>query len=291
MLLGSYTTSEYATANRISAACERPRVLVLGSSRAREAIVMPLLREKFAPDVAPRQCRNYGLSSARGPEVYSVLKMLRDAGKMPDVLILGVTPFELAEHHDEPPIGYLLGVGDFFTNPVSMAKAKLIRAIPTACHALADRHIRTLWLREAIRLRGNAFDGLLGGLSNTQTTYIGSGQYAGKEHSLLTNPVSMRGTNGFMSIIELGGEYHYASSHIQCVINLLRMATECGCKTVVVELPVSRVLKDTYPSNMYKDFVNFYEYRCRLVGVPFIRLKDMGVEMGDDCMYDVSHLN
>ena len=294
---------QYLILNRITQVYERPRLLVLGSSRARESIIMPVLREQFAPNLSPRQCRNYGLPSARALELWHILRKLRDAGKTPDVLILAVTPFELGEYHDDPPVGLLMTFHDLLDAGVSLASQgetiepnagesprRAFRALPHVCQALADRHVRTLWLRQIVRLHGDAPSGMLGGLSKTQAR-CSAALVEGREPSLRTRAYSKIAVKGFAEQIDLGGRMSFANAQCECMIELLRLARECGCRTAVVELPVSRTLRNAYPQNIYEEFLQFFKERCERAGVPFIRLQDIGVVFDDDAMYDLGHVN
>lgn len=284
-------TFQYLMVSRITTVYEKPQVLVMGSSRVREAIVIPLLCEKLGlRGVSQAQCRNYGLPSARMSDLYALLKMLRRSGKTPDVIVLGVTPFELGEHHDEPPVGFFFTLRDVFSNTPGLPLGKLLRSLPVVCHGIADRRLRTLWLREIVRIPGHAPTNLLGGMSYKQATCL-EGRRKGREQSLLNVPSSFGQITGYMRHVEFGGTWYFPYVNFQSTVELFRLAAECGSRIVVIELPVSRALRAAYPDGKYEAFLYFYETRCRRAGVPFIGLQDLGVVTTDKDMYDFGHLN
>lgn len=244
--------------SRITTVYEKPQVLVMGSSRAREAIVIPLLCETLGlRGVSQAQCRNYGLPSARMSDLYAMLKMLRRSGKTPDVIVLGVTPFELGEHHDEPPIGFFFTLQDVFSPTPEMPLRRLLRSIPVVFQGIADRHVRTMWLREIVRMPGNVPNSLLGGMSNTQRTCLATREQ-GCERSLLMAPSTFGEIRRFVRNVELGGKRYFPYSNLASAMDLLRLASDCGCRVFVVELPLSRALKGAYPDGRYGAFLNFY---------------------------------
>jgi len=283
---------DYTTIKRVNSLCGAPDVLVIGSSRAREGLVPAVLKAElelrgvFGADV-----RNYAAAYARARTQYALLCLLRSSGHMPRILVYGVTPYELASSEKEKEVtARLLELRDLWDADDVMTRREWVRHLGDAAFNGAERLFLTLWMRELVRAEARGPGACLGGMTSGLRLHR-QRRLKDEEGSLLTDRRPHDAVAAFMGESELEGRGNLGEEGKTYARRVVELAVESNCEVIVVELPVSRVLRDLYPEGVYDDFARFWETESKAAGVRFVRFDELGVSFGDAEMADQGHPN
>lgn len=291
------------TVRRINVLQPAADVLVIGSSREREGFVMPYLKEQLAKMGVPcSDARNYAQANGRAPTQYALLRMLREAGHMPRLLIYGVTPLQISHIQEEHAFtASFVPLGDLLSPDTPLENADRIRYLGIISLSTLDRYIRTFWLRELVRAHGDWVGAAEGGLTRRQANLRRASLKNG-ERSLQAEKEAVAKAESDQSAegetknqVERMEPKERRKADVefskQCARQALHLAAQGGCHTIVVELPVSHDVQMSYPKGVYDEFVEFFGALSREVGAPFIRVSDLGIDLQDSEMLDRGHMN
>ncbi len=273
---------EQITLNRIVGTREAADVLVIGNSRAREAVVAPLLAQ--AVGVPGRKTRNYGAASCNAATEYALLRLIVSHGKAPRVIVYPVSPRDLTRFGAPP--SYFLPLLVVTAAPYLVPREQFSNWIFCA----AQRQIKLVWLRDAFEKPYPFSVPAIGAETKAQARHRREKSYR-RESSFQRHPLNEYQLADYMLYTEMSGVQSLNATQKDWARRTIRLARDSGCALIVVELPLSTLLRAVYPPGVYDDFCAFFHEACEQNGVRFIRLSDLGVEFTDADIADMAHCN
>ena len=267
---------------------------ILGSSRGRESVAVPYLREICERQTGkPIEISNYSCASIRSCDVEHLAKMLLKSRKTPQMLIYVVSPFIL---HDEKNRDK-----DKYKQLFALDKEDLENIneqIESIDDMVSHYALKLLWENYKTFRHRMRFHALLIGIargrmpsSPIRGEYTMWHRYNGDrnlEKSGLTAGDAQRYVSNFLNE---NGEYILGNQNIHALEKTIAFCKKAKVEIVLIEAPIAEMLKDAYPTGLYSEFLDTIRKVCADSGVKFLRLKELGVQLSDYHYREYSHLN
>ncbi|HOX43911.1 MAG TPA: hypothetical protein PK668_09935 [Myxococcota bacterium] len=264
-------------------------VVVLGSSRAREALSVPLLGELLGEALgrAPR-VESYAVGGATAVEVEAILGMLLRRGR-PRLIVYGLSPRQLWGEPTYAQAARFWDLDDWRADWQAHGPAALgrlpelvrggLRAVSRLflCRERAAEAVRELF--GAPRLRNP----VLGGPSEWHQR--------GPTLAMLGREVSEARVRWYVSQLLQDGRYPFSQAKREALARVLARCRAAGVELVLVELPLADVLWRFKPAGTRETFLRVVGEEAARAGLPFVRLDELGLALGPDEFLDQSHLN
>ena len=305
MISNMYGVAEYH-AVRNYAEFEGPAdVAFVGSSRTKEGIVVPAVREALAEAGLPgMRVSNYSCAGARADEVRAAVDHLLDRGR-PQLLLLGVTTRMLLG--EEPRLersaiywtrsqwqSRLAGDGDVWRVAPIVARNELGNA--SALVRFRNRptgFFDDAWIAARQRQRGQSAFTLAEVLRGDVTPSSIAGAITRRQRdegdvSLVNRPISDERVRGYVDRLLIDGEYvlgEHREAELRAVFERCRAE---GVPVVAFEVPISHLLEAHLPPGTQAEFLRRMASLCDSQGVPFVRYEG---PRGDELFAEQSHLN
>jgi hypothetical protein len=285
---------DYRTVNRASAMLDPPDIAIIGNSRPLRIIDVPLLKETLAAQgVSVDDVRNYSCPGARARTQYVLVRQLRLAGRLPRTIVWGVSPMEFL-HGSRPDVERsftaFLSLLHLVVNDPPIDLRHRIELVPPTAYATAERCIRTLSLREILRVRNGPLGPALGGTGSFHVQDKAD-HAAGQDRCFVMSGREEFRVNRFLWYEEIRGETCLDLTEKILGEEAVRLAREGGSEVVLVEVPVSPMLQEEYPGWVYSRFLDTCKGIAKRQKVRFISVKDLGLVMEDREYKDFGHAN
>ncbi len=258
-----------------------PEVMVLGTSRAREAINHERLGVALGLRVG-----NYGLSGARAGEAREILRRALRHGR-PKLVLIGMEPRLLQgrrEHRDRQARFWSWG-------QAWDAGARDLLGI-TARTYLGDV-LRAFRYRERLAgfVRGEVDPrvAIENPIDGGRTLF----QQDSPDVSLATRPIDPQWVERHLDHVMEDGTYRITPARIDALRTIIRMARTTGAEVVLFEIPMSRMFQHYLPMGTMEAYRRVARRLAEEEKVRFIRLTRLrsGFSFRDRDFYDPSHLS
>ncbi len=258
-----------------------PELVILGSSRAREALVLSRLG---------RDASNLAFAGATAEENAAVMRVLVRKTKKPAMLIYGLTPRQL--YGGKPTYAQ----GPLFWNleDQRLACATHVSACPLYSHVVHNAlqaESGLFGLRSSLR---GVWHNWVEGIHFPENPVQGGRSIwhqRGPTLSLLGGAVDEDRVKAYVQNLLQDEVYPMGAYHRDRLDEIVELARRHGIKLVLVELPVAPILHRHLPQDV---FPRFHDHMRRLAdekGVPWISLDELDLRLGDRDFLDQSHLN
>ncbi len=272
---------ETITISRIVGLCPPSDVVVIGNSRAREAVIAPFMNSALR--LHPGAVRNYGASAASAIAEHALALLLQRSHKMPRVILYPVSPRDLTR--GEVPSTNFLPLADaweLLDRPSESFRDLLLSA--------ASRHIALLWIKDAYFNSAVPAMPALGDFTGNQEAHrialLESRQRSFAAHSQTPSAIA-----DYMRTNEMGSANGLDAEAEKCAERIIELGRDNGCAIIVAELPLSSAMRSAYPPGIYDDFLNFFQRTCDRGQATFVRLADLDVTFTDEDISDATHCN
>lgn len=293
----------YATAEHILA-YGAAEISLVGSSRGKEAIVMPDLA------VALKHvgyAANYSCAGARADEVRAIGDFLLRHGT-PHLVLCEVTPRAFLE--DDPRwarSAFYWGWSDWWTH-FREDRATALRVWPVVMRNAFGEWWRTLRYRHKPAVLADDLwlyykRQRAGLLSLTPGEFLAgrtrpsplSGELTERQafddFSLVTRPVPDEHVRDYVSPLLTAGQYPMGKRRLR---EMLAFGEACRARSVPLvfyEVPVASILRRHLPADVYPRFYERMERIARTTGATFLPIDSLHVEFEDADFAEQSHLN
>jgi len=285
---------DYRTVNRVSALLDPPDIAIIGNSRPLRIIDVPLFKEQLAAHgMRVGDVRNYSCAGAIARTQYVLIRQLRESGKLPRLLIWGVSPNDFLHNPRstvEENMTAFLSLAELAAGEPQLDLRRRVELLPRTLYASAERRIRTLTLRALVRIPSGPSGPAIGG----------TGAFHVKERAdhaahndlcfVLTGEPENR-VRWAMWDDELLAKPWLNQEEKQWGEEAVRLARAGGAEVIIVEVPVAPLMRNVYPPSLYRGFLLICKRAARRYGARFLSVKDIGAMMEDRDYKDFGHAN
>jgi len=282
-------------------------VCIVGSSRAREAVIpeeVAMLCDQEGASAL--RVANYSCPGARAEENEAIIKFLLRRGR-PRMIVYGVSPRQLLDR--ERPYDQVALFEDWADWKACYRRDHnlAIDLLPVVVRAHIGRFYRTLRYR---RRPGVIFSDLLlalrydklGGLSFSDflTGRAFPCPIRGERSrwhwihtnvSLVSRPISLKRVHQYVERLRWRGAFVMRGRQREHLQGLLRACKNAGVQLVLVEVPLSDMILQCYPTGLYGGFIDEMRSLADRFEVPFVTARRLGLRMADSEFLDQTHLN
>lgn len=278
-------------------------VAFLGSSRGREAVVIPDIAERLR-GLLGREVRvaNYSSPAASADEAHQITRiMFRVHERRPRVLLLGVTVLQLSaisgrnRHRSE-----LWYVQDWWREKKARRNVRPIfglipdyqfDALSDAIRLEVGRWYKTFAYRNKISLLVREWTEDFDPPSSPIDGQLTDHQVRVPFISLESRRISNRRVISYLAKRMRRGEYPLGRDQQKELRALAELCRREGVQFVIFEIPMSEILRRHLPEGTVDRFLRMVIKVAETENVPFVRLTDIGVEPTNADFREQSHLN
>jgi hypothetical protein len=275
------------------------RVSVVGSSRTREALVLPLLRLLLAQELpAPPSVASYAIGGAHAAEVELIVRKLHAAEPPPEIVLYGLTPRQLLDKGRPRNSAYLWDLADWWEDRRQRG-ASLDRYLPQVLRNELARASRAYRFREEVReaLRAPASaDGsallraAFGERDAPRTPLRGDLSIWQREAPHASWRMSPERVRAYVDSVWDPGLFTMERQEAR-LDALLARCREAGTAIALFEVPIAPILREHLPEGVYERFLDSVARAAHRHGVAFHTLSDLGVALEPGDFLEHSHLN
>lgn len=266
-------------------------ICFLGSSRAREAVVLPeLSRLLHESDITGMRIESYAMSAAWAADVHSALRNIIRTGKKPKLLVYGITPDQICiKRRHARNTSLLWNLGDwmdhynrFGTDRYLLPKVVLNEA-KRYSHILRWRDGSRLVLRNMARQEISLSSPIRGELTTAQRDNPDS-------VVTITPEDNKRNLNEMKKFYGDGTDwvdpvqYYYLEE-------IVKLCEAHGIILVFLELPLTSTLQDNFPGNVPDDFLDLIQAMAEQYGATLVTQEQLGLHLEDSQFQDFEHAN
>jgi hypothetical protein len=268
-------------------------VAIVGCSRGRETIVMPVLAGMLESRLGRSvYAANYSCPDARTSEMLLVGRLLTESATPPHILLYVISPRALLGNERSVMREEVFGVfpNEYGNSPATFLASFGERPLWEVRNMLQDN-----WLtfRHRYRVR-SLLSSLPRGrwpmspLQGDETKW----QRYGRNRSLETHPVSDQQIHNYVArLLDDEGKYVLGDTHVAALSEIAQSCAESGTKLILVSAPISEDLARNMPVGVLERFSDLMEQFATENSVPFITSGDLGVTFGREDFREQSHLN
>ncbi|MEM7229199.1 MAG: hypothetical protein AAF432_10330 [Planctomycetota bacterium] len=305
-----YTTGivEYESAAHYVQDIAPADICIIGSSRAREAIMSPEVKSHvLLHDGRDVNVANYACPDARAHDCLAIARNLIREGP-PETIIYGVTARQLLD-----PVGDMRRQEVIFWtwhDWLQLAETDLaaaMRTLPWKAHWSLDRNIRLLRYRKkmstivgdvviARRCRAthapSAMDIITGRAFARPTRGEQSRWHDTRSHvSLVSRPLTKERAANYIEALLVDGVYVLSEAQWSNVESIILLAQEAGVELVFAEAPIAPILQHEYPPGVLDAFRSRMRSLAAEHDIQFIESAPFELGLTDADYLDYSHLN
>ncbi len=288
------TSLDYRTVNRVSALLDPPDIAIIGNSRPLRIIDAPLLKEQLAAHgMSIGDVRNYSCAGARARTVYAFVRRLRSAGKLPRVLVWGVSPLDFLRGPRQTVnenLTAFLSIDNLLGDDLQLGWRSRMALFPLTVYACAERCVRTLTLRSLVRIPSGPSGPAIGGTGAFHVKEQAD-HAAGQDRCFVVADEGENNVHWYLWNDELRQETALNLDEQKLGEEAVRLAHAGGAQVILVEAPVSPLLRRTYPDSIYDEFLETGKAIAERNGARFISVQELGVTMDDRDYKDFGHAN
>ncbi len=280
-------SADYINIRRTVACTPPPQVCVIGSSRARAIVSAPIIRRfLLSRGFGEVDVRVYAAPNLNAATCLALVRLMRNRGHVPAIFVYAIEPRQLAD---------CVGQGNYapwlcdarsalrHDRPLLTADYKTFK---TLISTWADLWVRSLWLRELVRLQPATTGQSLGGYSGDQIGHM----LEKEENTLTSHPILDSDLVTSLLLYDCESRHtpsvrqkHYTEKTLDFMRKIAR--------PVVVELPLPDATINDFPRHYYGKVMDFYARACRMRDIPFFRAVDVGFVAEDRCFSNGTHAN
>ena len=262
----------------------------VGSSRTREGILMPdvvqMLKDRFRPNLS---VANYSRSGAKADDVEALVKTLvRDRYSRPKLIVYGLSPRQLlGGRRDMATSSIFWDINDFRR----IYEVDADRAIDSLPHVVRNEIAKFYWTFRYRSKFGHFIMYILGfrvpcPINGDLTPW----QLYTPQRSLKNQPVSDARVRRYVHNVSRG-DYWLSQYRIDRLEAIMDFCTETESQLILIELPLSNILKRHLPAGTYQQFLSIVKSLSKNHNTRFVTLKDLGLVFRDEDFREQSHLN
>jgi hypothetical protein len=276
-----------------------PEVVVIGSSRARRAVLAPRLRAALAARRDRPSVGNFALGGAESEEIEAVVRRLLEASPRPRLLVWAISPreFEPRTERPVPQVGYLWRVSDWARSRASLG-SPADALLPDALRNEAARASYLLRYRFAIRdlvedppkRVGRTLADLFTGKRRDATVHGGiDPKLRGKDKNRVLE-VDRGQVEKFVGDAYAAPDWpkNYQAEHFR---GALAAAREARIPLLIVELPLHPLLVSTLPAGTIDRFRAFVTDAAGQSGATFVTIDALSANLELTDFHEHSHVN
>jgi hypothetical protein len=275
------------------------RVSIVGSSRVREGLLLPLLRRELERELgAALSVASYAMGGARTAEVELVVRKLLAADTPPDLIVYGLTPRQLLDKNRPRNSAYLWDLSGWWEE--RRVRGGLIdQFLPQVLRNQLVRYVHVYRYREEI---GAAF---ATPASEDFWERLGTGL------TRRDTPLSpMRGELTVWQRTEPAISWNVSAAHVRRYVErvwkpgewsmerqqrkldaILARCREVGAPLALFEVPTAPILRAQLPKDAYRRYRVAVERAAEAHGVPFLTVEDLRLGLTGRDFREQSHLN
>jgi hypothetical protein len=263
----------------------------LGSSRMREAIVLPefkrLLNESGISEI---RVESYAMSGAWAADVHSVMRNIIRTGKKPKLVIYGITPDQICNNRRHAGNTSLLWnlsdwmdhYGRFGTDRYLLPKV-LLNEAKTYSHILRWRDGARLFVRNVARRQKQLSSPIRGELTP---------DHRDNPDSVITiTPEDNKTNQAEMKQFYGDGTDWIDPTQYGYIEEIAKLCQSHGIVLVFLELPLTTSLHDNYPGSVSSYFMKSIKTIAERYGATFVTQAQLGLHLEDNLFIDFEHTN
>lgn len=265
-------------------------ITIIGSSRARESIDVPVLRGILRRETGQHlSVANYGVGGGRAYVFESIARQILRAKHLPRVIILGTAERDFGnagDIYDQAPIYWNF---DDWKAEYNRRGVKVLDDLPTVIRSYIGKVYLTLGYREQLSLKIRQ---ILAGERDTLSQLDGEltpWQRTNPNRSIATQPPKADAVRAYVKTLS-----HGAYPNHELVNAMDRLARACRSRHVrliVYQAPIPKILTKYVPKKMEDSYLKAIKHICAANGAKFIRPDQLKLKLGDQNFRDPSHLN
>lgn len=280
-------------------------VSIVGSSRAREGLLVPRLAERWGLAPGPAGVANYSLAGAHAADVEIVVRRMLESDRPPKLILYGMSPRQLATMEDggrltyRMPFLWLLSdwweartrIGDDADRllPAAMKNelarhSSLFSMRPEIVDAVTDAKRPTSAFPSAVKRLFSPVSVSAHPMRGTMPPWQ---QGRGRNRSRKLKPAAVKKYLGNRH----RDEEWPNTWQLEHVRSLLRHARRAGVAVLLVEVPIHPVLDRHMPPGTTDSFRAAMVTLAAEEGTRFIAFESLGVEIPAKGFREQSHLN
>jgi hypothetical protein len=283
---------EYVVAAEQIARAGAAEVSIVGSSRTRESLIVPLMARRLS-DAAGRRVTvaSYACSGAYTSDFEAVTKRLLRDGDPPRVILIGLGERDLIDG------GRLWDQVALFQNLRELREdydergADVLEDLPVVARQNLGRYWRTLGLREFLRFR--IVERILGNNQPRVKSPAEGGLTIWQSSSPSRNLVKKAVKKS--RVLERAESTRDDEMPSPVLANSLNdLAYEChrrGVTLIFYEVHRSNALRKAFPKALYARFLRIVDDVAERNGARFVKLGDLGLKLTDSDMREPSHMS
>lgn len=267
-------------------------VAVIGSSRAREGLVAPVLSATLKRESGRNlSVANYACAGATAEESLATLRRLLTDRQDIRLVVYGVSPRQLWGYELKYSQAALMWSWSDWWREVEVHGRDAWRYWPDVLRGQMSRYLRSLafrarvreWTEELIQGRGPWPTPVTGALSQWQ--------FRGPEMAMIGNRVGDARVKWYVKQLLKDGRYPFGQVKLQKMEELLRTCRQAGVPLVMVEMPLAKILHKHLPEGTYQHYLEQVRGLARRENIPFIETDRLGIDLSNREFLDQSHLN
>lgn len=275
-----------------------PDVAIVGSSRARRAVLAPGLRAALGRR-SKTSVGNFALGGAESEEIEGAMRRLLEASPRPRLFVWAISPreFEPREQRPVPQVGYLWRVSDW-----ALARRELGSAadalLPNALRNEAARHSLLVRYRFAMRdlveeppaRLGRELSDIFRGKREDATVHGGiDPKFRTKDRNRVLD-VNLEQVEKFIGDAYDAPDWprNYQAEHFRGALAAARAAR---VPVLLVELPLHPLLETALPPRTIERFRSFVSEEAGRHGAKFVTIDRLDVELKLTDFHEHSHVN
>jgi hypothetical protein len=276
-----------------------PDVAIVGSSRARRAVLSPRLRAALAVGGSRPTVGNFALGGAEAEEMEGAVRRLLEANPRPSLLVWALSPREFEPRSRRPArqTAYLWRIPDWARARKAIG-SDADAFLPDAVRNEAARHSFVVRYRFAMRdlledppkRVGHAIRAVFTGKRGETTLHGGiDGKLRGKgKNSVLA--FDRARVEEFIGDAYAAPDWpkNYQGEHFRAALGAARSA---GVPLLVVELPLHPVLVSALPPGTIERYRSFVAEAARQNGASFVTTDRLDLDLELTDFHEHSHVN
>lgn len=270
-----------------------PDVMIVGSSRAREAVALPMLQELLSTRAGrPIRVGSCATSGALASDVDAIVSRALRTRKPPRIILYGIAERDL--NLSSPMFDQATRFWDFddWRDASSAGLKRTLPELATVVRNEAGRHLRILGEREQIRLtlRQRLTRSFLGARDTLLYGKLTDWQKGSPRRSLATRPARKdridQNVRSFQRNVYPNGNLR------DCLERLIARCEETRTQLVLFEVPPSRVIRRALPKEVNPRFLQTVtELTEDKRNVKFLTATQLELYFNDRHYREMAHLN
>jgi hypothetical protein len=275
------------------------QVSIVGSSRVREALLLPLLRRHLergsgaAPSVA-----SYAIGGAHAAEVELVVRKLLAADTPPDLIVYGLTPRQLVDKKRPRNSAYLWDLSAWWEER-RVRGGMIDKFLPQVVRNELTQRVHAYRYREEIAAAfatpasedfwGHLITGLVQ-RDTPRSPMRGELTVWQRNRPWVSRNVSAARVRRYVDSVWTPGRWSMERQERR-LDAILKRCREAGVPLVLFEVPTAPILRAHLPEGAYRRYRVAVGGVAQAHGVPFLTVEDLGLELTRRDFREQSHLN